>query len=110
MYVYIKSERAGHQGCTHDLFTVGFYDPTGQWHPDSDHTDEQEAATRVNYLNGGRAGDDEAQSMLRSAVRDAFEHGVCVKARFTTRGDKWREKHAKAIEIANAHSGPRRAS
>lgn len=35
------------------LWTVGFYDPKGKWHPESDHTDREEAAKRVHYLNGG---------------------------------------------------------
>jgi hypothetical protein len=46
-YVYIKSEP--------HLFTVGFYDPKGKWHADSDHTDREEAAKRVAYLNGHSA-------------------------------------------------------
>lgn len=36
------------------LFTVGFYDPAGKWHPESDHKKREEAAKRVNYLNGGK--------------------------------------------------------
>lgn len=44
-YVYIRSEP--------QLFTVGFYDPNGNWHPDSDHDDREEARKRVHYLNGG---------------------------------------------------------
>lgn len=44
MYVYIEPEP--------NLFTVGFYDPNGKWHPDSDHTDREEAAKRVSWLNG----------------------------------------------------------
>jgi len=44
MYVYIKSEPR--------LYTVGFYDPQGNWHPESDHNDRREAAKRVAYLNG----------------------------------------------------------
>lgn len=46
MYVYIISEPG--------LFTVGFYDPKGKWHADSDYSDREEAAERVAYLNGGR--------------------------------------------------------
>ncbi len=46
-YVYIKSEP--------QLWTVGFYDPKGEWHPDSDHDNREEAADRVAYLNGGMA-------------------------------------------------------
>jgi hypothetical protein len=44
MYVYIKSEAR--------LWTVGFYDPTGKWHPESDHASEDDAAARVAWLNG----------------------------------------------------------
>lgn len=44
-YVYIRSEPG--------LWTVGFYDPQGKWHADSDYEDREEAAQRVHYLNGG---------------------------------------------------------
>ena len=46
MYVYIETERF--------LWTVGFYDPTGKFHSDSDYPHVEEAAARVNYLNGGK--------------------------------------------------------
>ncbi len=53
-YVYIQSERAGSDGDHHwdDLFTVGFYDPAGKWHPESDHATKKAARDRVAYLNG----------------------------------------------------------
>jgi hypothetical protein len=44
-YVYVSFVR--------DLWTVGFYDPSGRWHPESDHDSPEEAAKRVHYLNGG---------------------------------------------------------
>lgn len=44
MYVYIQSEP--------NLYTVGFYDPNGQWHPESDWETREEAVERVAYLNG----------------------------------------------------------
>ena len=44
MYVYIRTD-----GC----WTVGFYSPDGKWHPDSDHSTQEEAGKRVHYLNGG---------------------------------------------------------
>ena len=44
MYVYIMSEPG--------LFTVGFYDPDGKWHSDSDHDTREAARKRVAYLNG----------------------------------------------------------
>ena len=61
MYVYIQSERPGwYPNATHpnkvyltnSLWTVGFYDPTGQWIPESDYNSTKEAAERVAYLNG----------------------------------------------------------
>lgn len=50
MYVYIETEHNS-QG---SLWTVGFYDPKGEWHPDSDHDNRDEAAKRVHFLNGGK--------------------------------------------------------
>lgn len=44
-YVYIRTDPG--------LFTVGFYKPDGSFEPDSDHTDQEEAAKRVAWLNGG---------------------------------------------------------
>lgn len=43
-WVYIKSEPG--------LYTVGFYAPDGEWHTDSDHSNREDAAKRVHYLNG----------------------------------------------------------
>jgi hypothetical protein len=43
-YVYIKSES--------ELWTVGFYGPRGEWVPESDHSNREQAAERVAWLNG----------------------------------------------------------
>ncbi len=51
-YVYEQTEFAGRDGATNHLWTVGYYDPTGQWHSESDHSDPEEAAARVAWLNG----------------------------------------------------------
>lgn len=45
-YVYLKSEPG--------LFTVGFFDPSGKWQPESDFNLRDEAAERVAWLNGTR--------------------------------------------------------
>ena len=45
MYVYIQTECG--------LWTVGFYDTQGTWHPESDYDDKERAAERVHFLNGG---------------------------------------------------------
>lgn len=44
-WVYIRSEP--------NLWTVGFYDPEGHWHPDCDFESPGEAVARVRWLNGG---------------------------------------------------------
>ena len=46
MYVYIRSEKT--------LYTVGFYKPDGSWESESDHSNQEAAAERVHWLNGGR--------------------------------------------------------
>jgi hypothetical protein len=43
-YVYVKSES--------NLWTVGHYDPGGDWIAESDHTVESNASERVAFLNG----------------------------------------------------------
>jgi hypothetical protein len=45
-YVYIKSEPG--------LWTVGFYNPKGEWVPESDWTVQALAIQQVHYLNGGK--------------------------------------------------------
>ena len=45
MYVYIKSEKY--------LYTVGYYDPSGKFIPESDWENPEAAANRCHYLNGG---------------------------------------------------------
>lgn len=44
MYVYTRTEPG--------LLTVGYYDPRGNWIPESDHSNRHAAAERVAYLNG----------------------------------------------------------
>ena len=48
-YVYLKAN----QGEGIYLYTVGFFDPTGDWQPESDWPTSDQAADRVHYLNGG---------------------------------------------------------
>lgn len=51
MYVYIQTEKPS-ECPPSGLYTVGFYDPSGRWIPESDHSSKGEAADRVAYLNG----------------------------------------------------------
>ena len=51
-YVYIQTEKCGVAWAENDVFTVGFYDPSGRWRPESDYGTREEAANRVAFLNG----------------------------------------------------------
>lgn len=44
-WVYQRSEAS--------LWTIGFYDPKGEWYPTDDFDSQDEAAARVAWLNGG---------------------------------------------------------
>ncbi len=44
-YVYINPKSF--------LWVVGFYQPDGKFYSESDHHHREDAAKRVNYLNGG---------------------------------------------------------
>lgn len=61
-YVYVRSEPG--------LYTTGFYDPSGKWHPDDDFTSKDEAAARVHYLNGGTVSDKTLDRMADKATPD----------------------------------------
>lgn len=56
-YVHLESEPG--------LWTVGFYDPSGKWHPYTDYNDEKEAVSQVRFLNGGED-PDKADQILRA--------------------------------------------
>lgn len=50
MYVYIEGSR----GAEASKYHVGFYMPNGNYYYESEYDTAGEAATRVNYLNGGK--------------------------------------------------------
>ena len=47
MYVYLRSEP--------NLWTVGHYNPSGEWMPESDHDRKEAAAERTAWLNGSNS-------------------------------------------------------
>lgn len=47
MYVYVRNEEE-------NTYSVGFYDPGGQWHVESELPNDKAAANRVHWLNGGQ--------------------------------------------------------
>lgn len=60
MYVYRMSKP--------NLFTVGFYAPTGKWMPERDYGMRIDAARRVHYLNGGGP-DDIIEDILEDILK-----------------------------------------
>lgn len=61
-YVYVVSEPET------PLYTVGFFDPNGKWHPESDFNSREDAAKRVAYLNG-------ANAPLPAGIQEALNSG-----------------------------------
>lgn len=61
MWVY-KQIREGSRW----LYTVGYYAPDGDWVAESDHSAKENAASRVNYLNGGS--DENRIQEVRNAI------------------------------------------
>lgn len=53
-YVYVETDPG--------TWTTGFFAPDGRWTPESDHASPEEAAQRINFLNG-----QEQQGILRKA-------------------------------------------
>ena len=60
-YIYIKEP---------GLYTVGFYDPSGKFQPESYHARREEAAERVHWLNGG-SDSDEGESPAETIRKNA---------------------------------------
>lgn len=50
MYVYKADYVAA---LRQTVYTVGYYSPDGEWHPESEYQDKDRAAAQVSYLNGG---------------------------------------------------------
>ena len=60
-WVYIDHVDGGFR-----TYTVGFYNPDGKWHSDSDHDSKADAGLRCNFLNGGPS--DQRMQELRNAI------------------------------------------
>lgn len=73
-WVYVRSEP--------QLWTVGFYDPEGKWHPDADYNSSEKAAERVHYLNGGNNSIELCPSCGKPKGRCACEP-ICPKTHKT---------------------------
>lgn len=72
-WIYIRSEPG--------LYTVGFFEPGGKWHAESDFNDQGEAAARVHYLNGGSAAPAPALLLACRAAVDAIQAEKKLQAR-----------------------------
>lgn len=66
-WVYIRNR--DECSATGSLYTTGFYDPNGQWHPEGDYEKELEAAERVHWLNGGNSDNSRVAELERECER-----------------------------------------
>lgn len=85
MYVYIYSR-------SEKLHVVGFYDPDGKFQPESDHSNSEDAAKRVHWLNGGN---DVELEELRSRIEahenadDEGEMSIAQAVQIQSLGNRW---------------------
>lgn len=101
MYVYKQTEPS--------LWTVGYYDPTGKWMPESDHATEGQASGRVIQLNGGGKNQDtenvaELRRIIDVAVTAHYNRGVRAAAMIVQTvigqlSEKEFEQHRRVLEI-----------
>ncbi len=107
-YIYRQTET------NPNLYTVGHYDPEGNWEPESDHSKSEDAAARVRYLNGGTT---ESQADSHEAApgldHTASARGYTYKSRvlFNAALDAPRSEQpgtltqsAHALHMATAHA------
>lgn len=118
-WVYVRSEPS--------LFTVGFHDPDGRWHPDGDWGTSDEAARRVRHLNGGPDvevdGQREASGIqteyerLERAARTLAERVDELEAAWRTPGQNlevaahqlWEPRARATVAVLRAHNALRAA-
>lgn len=74
-WVYQRSEPG--------LWTVGFFDPAGEWHADSDHPSSEAAAQQTAWLNGSGLAERVAKlesevAKLRAVASSAANVASCL--------------------------------
>lgn len=79
------------------LWQVGFFDPTGTWHSDSDHNSSAAAADRVHWLHGSPAPNQSATSdrelaALRTQLRISDQQARKWRSLAIRRARKARER------------------
>lgn len=94
-YVYQRTEFS-----PYELYTVGHYDPSGKWQSESDYQIEEEAAKRVDFLNGGQSDEldhlqqenEQLKELLRLALQDlkiaADDNGGCYGCTYLDENEK----------------------
>lgn len=90
MYVYIRTEP--------QLWTVGFFSPDGEWHPESDWDSPEEARRRVHFLNGGGYENPIKETLDRLAKWLADPKHDCLRARGDKRWQIVNEAHTLLTE------------
>jgi len=95
------------------LYTVGFYSPGGEWHPDSDHGSKQAAADRVAFLNGGGCSPAASADLWKSkynvseAKVNQLHEALAIATEIAQRGNKaWDTTTQNIIKAALNHCKP----
>lgn len=79
IWLYERTERR--------CWAVGYFDPAGQWRPESDHPNPEDAASRAHWLNGGQ----HAVACVTALDRAAAEVGRLEAAvdRLSAEATRW---------------------
>ncbi len=105
VWLYQRAERR--------CWTVGYFDPAGHWQPESDHSNPEDAASRVHWLNGGHhdprchdAGCVEARDRAEAEV-DRLEATVDRLSATATRWELQARRRARRVRELQRRMGRR---
>ena len=73
VWVYLKAKGE-------ELWTVGFYDPTGKWIPESDHESTREAGDQVAWLNGGSGKPRKVSGYTTDQIVSFLQKSYCLES------------------------------
>ncbi len=86
------------------IWTVGFYNPVGEFEPESDHDSKEEAAERVAFLNGGGLDkippDEDTEPVINDELRAGMKSEAGKSAASFKKGEELFEKR---IELLKPH-------
>lgn len=78
-----------------DLFAVGFYDPSGKWHEDTQHRQRAKAAQRCAWLNGASA-----PAIPEMLTTDAAADVLCMQPQTLRKWATYEDGPVRPVRVA----------